>query len=177
MLDQGHYTWRHDSILSKIAQLIQTDLSNNNKVYVDLNGSWTIPPNILPTSDRPDLVVVNEKEKFFSIFEMTVPFETNIQHAHEYKCHKYAHFIMDRQYHGYSVKYFAFEAGCQGFITTNNANRLHAFLNSIPDLKISNKDFRTLKLSICKIAITTSFVIYKSKYSKMWQSTPMLCDM
>ena len=177
MLEQGRYTWRHDSILNKISQTIKANSEDDINIYVDLNSSWTIPPDILPTSDRPDLVIINKQTHSISILELTVPFETNIQRAHEYKCHKYTHLILDLQSQGFSVKYFAIEVGCRGLLTTNNSKRLQAFFSSVPGLKLPSKDFRQLKVSLHKIAITTSFMIYKSKYSKLWHSCALLCDM
>ena len=79
MLTQGRYTWRHDSILSYIWQVVQSSelVSNESiRVNVDLPGSMTsnistIPVNILPTSNRPDMVLFRPQEKEIFIFELT----------------------------------------------------------------------------------------------------------
>ena len=63
-LDQGRYTWRHDSALKKILQGIIPLLRSNSKLYADID-QWraedtppsTIPPNILSTSSQPDIVI------------------------------------------------------------------------------------------------------------------------
>ncbi len=68
------------------------------------------------TSDRPDLVVIDNIKKCISILEHTVPFENNVNRNHKYKCHKYAHLCIDLQRLGFNVKYFAIEIGCRAVI-------------------------------------------------------------
>ena len=115
----------------------------------------------MPTSDRPDLVVISREKKTVSIFELTVPFESNINKDHQFKCHKYTHLVIDLTNCGYRVKFFAVEIGCRGFISENNVNRLNAFYRSVHNFKYSAKDFRTLKKSLYKTVTTSSFIIYK----------------
>ena len=177
MLEQGRYTWRHDSILNLIHSFIPNTNLTNITIHTDLGDqSWTIPPDLLPTSDRPDLVVIDYCKKSISILELTVPFERNISKDHQYKCHKYAHLMIDLQGLGYSVKYFAIEIGCRASISEDNNKRLHAFYKSIPRFKFSNRDFKNLKKSICKTVITASFVLFKSKHFKSWTVPKSYCN-
>ena len=177
MLDQGRYTWRHDSVLNLVNNFIPVTQLPNITIYTDLGDqSWTIPPDLLPTSDRPDLVVIDYTGKTISILELTVPFERNISTDHQYKCHKYAHLMIDLQRLGYSVKYYAIEIGCRAMISEANNRRLHAFYKSIPGFKFTNRDFTKLKKSICKTVITASFVIFKSKHFKLWRSPNSYCS-
>ena len=97
MLDQGRYTYRHDSILNFIVSKID---QNQFTVYSDINGyqatnGGTIPVTMAVTQLKPDIVIVNEKEKTVDIFELTVPFESNIKARNIYKSNKYAHFSTD----------------------------------------------------------------------------------
>ena len=149
----------------------------NITIHTDLGDqSWTIPPDLLPTSDRPDLVVIDYTTKSISILELTVPFERNISKDHQYKCHKYAHLMIDLQRLGYSVKYFAVEIGCRAMVSEANNRRLHAFYKSITNFKFTNRDYTKLKRSICKTAITASFVIFKSKHFKLWRTPNSYCS-
>ena len=89
-LDQGRYTWRHDSVLNRIQEIVSKTQDSNVEVFCDAGGRpWTIPPDILPTSDRPDLVILKRETNTILIFELTVPYELNIKKDHQYKCHKY----------------------------------------------------------------------------------------
>ena len=176
-LQQGHYTWRHDSVLNKIASFIKSDDSSVS-VFCDANPRpWTIPPDILPTSCWPDLVVISKQKKLISILELTVPYENNIQKEHEYKCQKYTHLAIDLTNCGYKVKFFAVEIGSRGLISKANSNRLCAFYHSIHGSHFNAKDFRCLKRSLTKIAITASFIIYKARFQPTWCSTALLTNL
>ncbi len=70
--------------------------------------SLTVPPNIIPTSQRPDLVIVNRTRKSIYILELTVPYERNIMMEHKDKSEKYARLIGDLQDIGWSTSYHAF---------------------------------------------------------------------
>ena len=77
-LDQGRYTWRHNSVLKTIIDLVRPFLASNFQLYSDIPGyeaphGGTIPPHILTTSLRPDLFIVNEYEAKAILFELTVP--------------------------------------------------------------------------------------------------------
>ena len=89
-LNQGWYTWRHDSILRHIVQLLQAPSTKSDvKMHADIDGmtssGGTILADILPTSQRPDLFLYDEKAKKAIIAELTVPFEPNIPKAHKIK--------------------------------------------------------------------------------------------
>ena len=51
---------------------------------LDINGS-TIPPDVLVTLSRPDLVLLNRNEKLIFLLELTCSFETNVLAAHARK--------------------------------------------------------------------------------------------
>ena len=58
------------------------------------NNQWgTVPGTIGVTELKPDIVIVNDKEKTVEIFELTVPFEYNIKARHTFLSNKYAHFF------------------------------------------------------------------------------------
>ncbi len=175
MLDQGRYTWRHDSTLNKITEFVNQVNDSDFIINVDLGEKpWTIPQDLLMTSDRPDLVVIDNINKCISILELTVPFENNVNHNYDYKCHKYVHLCIDLHRLGFNVKYFAIEIGCKAVISESNSKRLYTFYKSIRGrLKLNNRDFRYLKTSLCKTVIT-SFVIFKSKYCKILDHTYVL---
>jgi hypothetical protein len=114
MLDQGRYTWRHDSVLRIIMDTFTDVCDPAWKVYCDLAGATkiagtTIPPDIMPTQQRPDLVFVNDSSKSIIIFELTIPFEQNIQAAHDRKINKYAGLTSDLREQGYDAKLICFE--------------------------------------------------------------------
>ncbi len=79
-LDQGHYTWRHDSVLSQVEKFINQTIDSDVEIYYHAIGRhWTIPLDIVATSDIPDSVIVKQKAKTVIIFELTVRYEMNIK--------------------------------------------------------------------------------------------------
>ena len=80
-------------------------MSGQNKIYL-LQGGGTIPPSVLVTTLKPDLVIFDKKAKSVDIFELTVPSETRIQTAHRLKYEKYQHFENDIMTFKVSVRPF-----------------------------------------------------------------------
>ena len=80
-LDQGRYTWRHDSVLQVLVHGLQQHLSETFKLYADLPGYLasssppsTIPTNLSSTLSRPNLVLVSNDS--ICLFELMVPTNT-----------------------------------------------------------------------------------------------------
>ena len=58
-LDQGRYTWRHNSVLSTIIDIVNPVLNEGFSLFSDLPGfqaphGGVIPPDILATALKPD---------------------------------------------------------------------------------------------------------------------------
>ena len=99
-LAQGRFTWRHNSVLRSPIDLIQPHLKEGLTLYSDLAGfqaphGGTIPPHILVTALKPDLFVFNEVLREVIIFELTCPWDTNIDRSHTYKSEKYSPLVAD----------------------------------------------------------------------------------
>ena len=73
-LDEGRYTWRHNSVLNFIARTLSS--FKDASLYVDLDGRESQCV-ITGIELRPDLLLV--KDKTLYIMELTVGFETNIE--------------------------------------------------------------------------------------------------
>ena len=170
MLNQGKYTWRHNSILNKLLQTLKIHVPAPNKIFCDLPGHMvgisTIPTDILVTTLKPDLVIVNYEEKTLSIIELTVPFDSNIEIANQRKSQKYENLISDIDETGYSVKFFALEISSRGYISPENMKRLKE-LFPLSD-SFNRKDLNSLKLSLQKIALICSYITFYSKYDSEW---------
>jgi hypothetical protein len=174
MLDQGRYTWRHNSVLRKIMDALKDIKDQSWKIYCDLSGATktagtTIPPEILPTQQRPDLVLINAASSSIIIVELSVPFEANIHKAHEHKENRYASLVNDLREQGYDTDLFCVEIGSRGLISSSNK---HAF-NSIFSLVTNNKKpmkrvMNKFLKSISQCAMVCSYSIFYSKYDEDW---------
>ena len=166
-LDDGRYTWRHNTIVNYIENNLDKE---KYTVRTDLPGhqAKTLPPEIIITSLIPDIVIVDDKKKEVAIFELTVPFETNIKARHLTKADKYAHFSTDITSHKAQIE--AFEIGSRGFICPENTTRLkklHKFCK--PGLK-----FKTFQENISALSIYCSFHIFLCRKDTDWISPPYL---
>ena len=173
-LNQGRYTWRHDSILRHIVQLLQDSSTNSDiKMYADISdmtsSGGTIPANILPTSQRPDLFLYNETAKKAVIGELTVSFEPNIPKAHERKQSRYAGLLSDLNRAGVNTSLVCFEIGSRGLITKDNVARLRSIFKfkGVPFKKQITKD-------ISKLALLGSYAIWNSRKEATWDNISCL---
>ena len=126
MLDQGRFTWRHDNILHLLYKVMSDAFGDSYTVFADLEGVGhsTIPQNVIPTSQRPDIVVLSESQKEIIIVELSVPFETNIESRHTHKCNKYAPLVNDIVDQGYKCDLICLEVGSRGYLSKENKMRL-----------------------------------------------------
>ena len=62
-LNKGRFTWRHNIVLNHLTTTIIENKPENLEIYSDISGldinGGTIPPDVLVTTSRPDLVLLN----------------------------------------------------------------------------------------------------------------------
>ena len=165
-LEDGRYTFRHDSVLSYIDKCLDKE---KFECFIDIEGSkrpggGTLPPKVIVTALKPDIVIIDNKTKSVNIFELTVPGEKRIDVAHKLKTEKYQHFLTDIA--NYKPSLTPFEVGSStGYISQRNKqhlNVLHKFCKK--NLKLSQ-----FKDNISAIAILGSFYIFNSRNEKNWE--------
>ncbi len=166
-LNQGRYTFRHNAIVSYVVKYLKENVSQEWKVFADIQGctttGGTIPADIVPTAEKPDIVCVNHINKSVTILELSVPFESNINNAREYKTNKYASLVTDVEAAGFSCKLICFEVGSRGLITGNNKMQFKKIA------KIAqSKKAKDLWAQSSRIAISCSYVIFNARYEKEW---------
>lgn len=167
-LNQLRYTWRHNNILHYICQKIDKEKFT---FYADLpnhqlpNGG-TIPENLCTTNKRPDLVIIDERKQEITIFELTVPLETNIETAHTQKQEKYS--SLTQEMPDKKVKIIPFEIGSRGYISRANKVNLRT-LNSF----CKDTSLKTFSENISNIAQMSSFYIFNNRNTYEWDpNTP-----
>ena len=98
-LQQGRYTYQHDAILTCLTSELQAAILDV-RIYAEVNGKHaldaplaTIPPSILVSSHRPDVVVFNKELKTIFLLELTCPFNSSVDltAAHHHKAQKPEH--------------------------------------------------------------------------------------
>ena len=124
-LNEGRFTFRHDCILNYIASCLDNE---KYTCYVDIPGhqtpaGGTLPPDVAVTTLKPDIVVVDRRNKKVAIFELTCPAERRIPAAHTLKAQKYSHFESDQTHNTVTVA--PFEIGSHtGYVSKDNKTRL-----------------------------------------------------
>ena len=166
-LNQGRFTYRHDSILQYIEKCLD---SKKFTCYTDIpghqtQGGGTIPPEVLVTTLKPDIVIIDKRKKTLDIFELTVPGENRIETAHNLKMEKYQHFLNDVS--AYKVSVQPFEVGSHtGYISRDNKKRL-ANLHKFCKKDIKFKEFRN---GISTISILGSYFIFNNRNTEDWHT-------
>ena len=147
------------------------------KLMIDMAGyqaphGGTIPPHILVTNLRPDIFIVDENARIAIVFELTCPWDNNIERSHNYKEEKYAPLVADLT-NAFSVFHFSVEVSVRGQISKSNRARLKSFLYR------SCRDARPLTKSLTKIvskaALLSSFSLFNARKEPSWiNPTPLV---
>ena len=166
-LDMGKFLWRHNNIVNYIVKCVDT---SKFTVFADLPDhtvdGGSIPADVCITAHKPDIVIMDQKTKSTHIFELTVPFERNIEDRHTEKSEKYAYFKVDIP----NTSVIAFEVGSRGFISTrnqNSLNTLHKFLK--PGIKV-----KKFKQNVSALAVYSSYHIFICRKEPVWTSPNFL---
>ena len=126
------------------------------EIYCDLAGAkkmagTTIPLDILPTQQRPDLVLINDSSKSIIIIELTVPSEQNIHNVHERKL---------------DTKLLCVEVGSRGLITDSNACSFNLFSHDFVQQKIFEAGLKKISEISQSTSIICSYAIFIQNMTK-----------
>ena len=132
----NRFTWRHDSVLNFIANILQP--MNFNNLYVDLPG-FLNPTIVTGDKYRPDLLLTT-KDNCLYILELTVGYETNLRNNIKRKQEKYTDVIKEQKKHFKSVEFINLSISALGVFDKESS----AFLKMLNRLDVIVK----LKLNI-----------------------------
>ena len=141
-------------------------------LFADVDGrnvgnGGTIPPFVITTSQRPDVVVLNAEERKILILELTCPFDSNINTAHDFKTAKYVPLMNDLTAAGFAADIFCVEVSVRGQITKANRARLKSFLFKSTGIRRGTCVDLICKMS--KSALLSSFSIFCARNEDSWQ--------
>lgn len=181
-LEDGRYTWRHDSVLHSIFRSIRISTSHSTIIFVDLPGlrasdapQSTIPLDTLITSSRPDMVIINHQAKTLSMLELTVCGNTPeaISAAQIRKANKseYLGIVSDLNRLGWNAKYGTIEIGTLGHYNPTAPATLKDVLPWISSL-----DWKEILTVAGKIAINCSQAILLARSNTRWYNSLLRGD-
>ena len=158
-LNEGRYTWRHDSALSFIAQTLQS--IKPAKLYVDLPG-YLSPCTITGDSLRLDILLSTADNTLY-IIELTVGFETNLDNNAHRKELKYRPLLTDLAKDYNKIEFVNLCISCLGIF----GNSSDSFLQMCNERGIENHDLRFIISKLSTIIIRTTYYIFCMR-NKAW---------
>ena len=107
-LESGLYTWRHNNVLKELKESLQTELSESWEIRADLGNLKgtqcnTIPLDVLPTTSRPDICLINRNTKEISLLELTICWDLSHGESEKRKEEKYAPLVAELVENGWKV--------------------------------------------------------------------------
>ena len=172
--ESERYTWRHNSVLQYVAGTLKENLPEHLTLYADLEGhsvcGGTIPPTLVQTSSRPDLVLMDSVSRTVWLLELTVSFECNFEAAYRRKKDRYTSLAADIEDENYKCNNFPFEIGSRGHISLSNKSTL----TLLHHLCQPNTKLRNFIQNISKVSLLASYSIYLSRNESSWTSVDLL---
>ena len=175
-LNQGRYTWRHDSVLSHITNIIKSQTTSSTQIFADIPGHQingiTIPADILVSGgpgSKPDLVLSNRGEKKIALMELTCCLQRNTENAQNRKKLAYTDLQLALIDKGYNVILTPFEVGSSGHITKQNKTQIEMTLKMF-NIRIRKNLFKHLS----QISLLATMSVFYAYQVKEWVSPPFL---
>ena len=176
-LEQGRYTWRHDSVLLSLTRALEKALPHV-QIYADLDNMralehppTTIPPGLTSTSSRPDIVCVNGTN--ITLLELTVSGNSKeaMNQARERKQQKrpYLEIINDLHRQGLNAKYDTIEIGALGHCTKDTQYHLSRTFPQMNRLL-----WQRILDQAGEVAIACSKSIFLARNNSEWREPPLL---
>ena len=165
-LQDGRYTWRHNSVLLHLAKTLSSVV--NSTLYADL-PFFPSPSLITGDSLRPDLVLVSNSSCVY-LLEVTVGFESNIQINSDRKATKYLPLIADLQNSYSTVKLINLSMSALGILGTPS----ESFPSMLRDLNFDDTTKHKILSKTINIAVRCTYYIF-CRRNKPW-TNPNLLD-
>ena len=99
------------------------------------------------------------------IAELTVPFEPNMEKAHDRKQNKYASLVHDLNKEGIKTSLICFEVGSRGLVTKDNMSRIRSMFK-FTRAKCNKQVIR----NISKLALLGSYSIWNCTKEPNWDN-------
>ena len=125
-------------------------------IIANVDRQLAFPIEITLTRQCPDLVIWSVNSKKVIIAELTIPFETNIDWAHQWKLEKYEDLREQCIKNGWSTDLYPLKIGCQGFIL----NATSKFLTKLELSQAKKREYNEKKIQ--NKAVTASEWIWHS---------------
>ena len=163
------YAWRHDSVLQAIVSFVLQHLSDGLRLLVDLDGHPNryklFPTAIHITTQRPDIVLIDETAKQVALIELTMPAEENIVAAAQRKQVKYRELTDELHLAGWPTLLCTIEIGSRGNMRDSLSRAMAALRKTKFVRKYEAAAFKSLSMRCSMIALRASYMIWLTRGS------------
>ena len=163
-LDQGRFTWRHNSALRFLAQTFQS--VNSSKLYADLPG-YLSPCIITGDSLRPDMLLSTADNRLYIIEKMG--FETNLSNNTRRKELKYRSLLTDLSSDYHTIEFVNLSMSCLGIFGQSS----DSFLKMCTELGFDNHHLNFIVSKLSTSIIRTTYYIFSMR-NKSWCNPELL---
>ena len=119
---------------------------------------------------KPDLVIINRRQKIIALFELTCPLQSNIANAHQNKKVKYTQLEVTLTELGYDVHLVPFEVSSNGHLTQTNKRNIINTLKRFNVPRLEAKIFSNL----ATISLLYTMSIFYAYQTKEWTDPTLL---
>ena len=114
---------------------------------------------------------MNESRGEIIVFELTCPWDGNIDRSHAYKEEKYSALVADLS-RNFTTYHFSIEVSVRGQVTSDNKKRLKAFVyRACAD---SRPVFKSIVQVCSKMALLSSFSVFTARNEPSWENPALL---
>ena len=164
-LNQGRFTWRHDSVLNFIASTLKS--VDHSNLYADLPGY--ISPSVLTGDElRPDLLITLENKCIY-VLELTIGFESNLLTNVTRKQQKYQDLINEQHKNYEKVKFINLSISSLGVFSHSSLD----FIEMLNDLKFDEQCRKYSVRKIINMCIRSSYYIF-CKRNQEWNNPQLM---
>ena len=164
-LNEGRFTWRHDSVLNLIASTLKS--LNYSNLYVDLPG-YLSPSIITGDTLRPDLVLTIENKCIY-ILELTIGFESNLKTNATRKREKYQDLINKQLNYYEEAKFVNVSISSLGVFSETSLD----LIEMLKDLEMDMHCRKYLVRKIINTCIRSTYYIF-CKRNKEWDNPELM---
>jgi len=165
-LEQGRFTWRHDSVLLHLAKTFKSiaDVS----LYADLSN-FKSPSSITGDEYRPDLLLATKQDECLYVLELTVGYESNLQKNISRKKAKYKESVLELKSRYKNVVFVNLSISALGVFANDSAN----FENMLIDIDFNNKERLYIIRKLMNITIRSTYYIFCCR-NREWNNPELL---
>ena len=134
-------------------------------------GGGTIPPDILVTAEKPDIVIIDplfaspSGKPSITIIELTCPWEERLDQARDHKTDKYSSLTQDIKDTGHPVQFIPLEIGVRGIVNKQNKESIKQI-----SYFTTNQNAKKLTENLSRQAVIASYYIFLNRNETDWNN-------